>query len=100
MLGTYTTHDGFTLTAYGACYSDYGLKIEKGGETLFNSPCYLAGDSYGFNEEEIENEEDEEAAPDLITVEWDEDTWNKVLADEADTLLEGALPPEMWDDEG
>ena len=50
MLGQYTTDEGYILTAYGAAYLDTGLQIEDPeGEIVYNCPCELAGDSYGYN---------------------------------------------------
>lgn len=89
MIVSHTTPEGFTLTVYCGGYSDsWGLQIIKDEEVLFDSNCFLSCQDYGFAEGELE------IAPSVYNVEpveWDEQTWLEVLADEAETLLDAAI---------
>lgn len=95
MIASHTTPDGYKLTVYeGSSVDSYGLLIEdKDGEDIFDHQCFLCADHYGFHEEES----DDENNPGSIIVFWDEEMWENALADEANDLLEIALPCE--DDE-
>lgn len=77
MYGTYTTEDGYTLTAYGSGYLDYGLRVEKGDSLVWSNPHFLSCDSYGFHEDEIEG----------TCEEWTESDWKDALQQLADEVI-------------
>ena len=47
-------HDGYELTVHHSAFWDYGFRVDKDGETLFNNPCFLSAESYGFHYDEDE----------------------------------------------
>ena len=79
MYGTYTTEDGYTLTAFGSMYLDYGLRVDKGDENVFYNPHFLSCESYGFHLNDDDTEGDE----------WTEADWADALRDLAgDVIME------------
>ena len=95
-LGTYTTPEGYTLTAYSSLYLDYGICItNKDGETVIDLPCALSNEYYGSNPnpglfDSWEEAEDSDL-PDAF-VPWGESEWKSCLASEADDLIEAYVP--------
>ena len=77
MYGSYTTEDGYTLTAYGSGYLDYGVRVEKGGELVWSNPCFLSCESYGFHLNDDETEGDE----------WTAEDWADALESLADEVI-------------
>ena len=95
MLGQFKTDDGYTLTVYSSLYVDYGLCIEKGEDTLFNSPSCLANEAYGVDPpDDMDWAEWEASGFEGEGVPWSADRWQECLKDEALDLLEAYLDPE------
>lgn len=102
MLGTYTTEDGFKLTAFGTLYMDYGLEISNAetGKQLYYSPCCLSNESFGrkphprFDDDWDAADEAELNGETDAFVPWEEADWVERLKDEADQFIEAYLGPE------
>ena len=100
-LGSYTTKDGYVLTAFSSMYVDFGLEITKKGETLHYNPHSLSAESYGFSHAERFEDYDEAIAAELegeedCFVEWSEKDWGEMLEGEADVFIEAFCPEESY----
>lgn len=87
----HTTEDGYTLLAYASGYLDWGLKVSKDDDVLFDSPCYLSNDAYGTtlpddDDDAAEGSDAAEGTP------WTDAEWQATLAEQADDILMGCLP--------
>lgn len=93
MAHSYTTPDGHEITVYSTCHYDWGLQIcNPEGEAIFDCPAYIENSSCGWKlPEGYEGEWDEYEGE---MEEWSEEEWQEYLKDEAETLMDGALP---WD---
>jgi hypothetical protein len=95
---TYTT-EGYTFEVYSSGYVDWGLRVtrDSDGEVIFNSPCELCNESYGWNppvcacSQPSEDGETEcsECGAELPyeRVEWTADEWREALAFIAEDYL-------------
>jgi hypothetical protein len=96
---THTTDDFFTLEVFSSMYLDWGLSVTHAlhGQ-LFYNPSALGRESCGTkpNPEKYEDWDEAERAAldgdDDAFVSWTVSEWSEWLADEADDLLEVALP--------
>jgi len=100
---THTTKEGFQLEVYSSLYVDWGLTISLKGEELFTGPCCLSAESYGSKPApQYEDWDEAEAASldgddDEAFVPWTDADWQECLANEAETLIEAYLGPDIWD---
>ena len=80
---SYTDEEtGITLTVYSTLYVDWGLVIDGPQEQLYCNPCCLSRESYGFHDDDDDDQPLDEGVP------WTDAEWKTALRDEFDDLVD------------